>query len=80
MYSNKDTIMGEVSLKCKRCKWGFHEICLQRGFSCLQIRVTPMTTKKIEHQSIRVQLLGQIELASERGTSHEFVSLCECAC
>lgn len=41
-----------------------------------QIRVTPLTTgKKIEHQGIKVQLLGQIELASERGTHHEFVSL-----
>jgi hypothetical protein len=38
-----------------------------------------MTTKKIEHQSIKVQLLGQIELASERGTAHEFVSLGACA-
>ncbi|GFH07967.1 subunit of retromer complex, partial [Haematococcus lacustris] len=34
-----------------------------------------MTTKKLEHQSIKVQLLGQIELASERGVAHEFVSL-----
>mmetsp|Transcript_6816 Transcript_6816/g.15085 ORF Transcript_6816/g.15085 Transcript_6816/m.15085 type:complete len:321 (+) Transcript_6816:316-1278(+) len=40
-----------------------------------EIRVTPMTTKKIEHQGIKVQLLGQIELASERGQFHEFVSL-----
>ncbi|KAL6753618.1 vacuolar protein sorting-associated protein 26-domain-containing protein [Haematococcus lacustris] len=40
-----------------------------------EVRVTPMTTKKLEHQSIKVQLLGQIELASERGVAHEFVSL-----
>lgn len=42
---------------------------------CLQVRVTPLTTKKVEHQGIKVQLLGQIELASERGQPHEFLSL-----
>jgi len=31
--------------------------------------------KKVEHQGIKVQLLGQIELASERGHPHDFVSL-----
>lgn len=46
---------------------------------CLQIRVTPLTTKKIEHQGIRVQLIGQIELAAERGSPHDFVSLGESA-
>ncbi|PNW79418.1 hypothetical protein CHLRE_09g414200v5 [Chlamydomonas reinhardtii] len=40
-----------------------------------EIRVTPLTTKKFEHQGIRVQLIGQIELASERGQPHDFVSL-----
>ena len=36
-----------------------------------------MTTKRIDHSGIKVQLLGQIELASERGQPHEFVSLGE---
>lgn len=36
-----------------------------------------MTVKRVEHQGIKIQLLGQIELASERGTGHEFVSLGE---
>ncbi|GFR42844.1 hypothetical protein Agub_g3802 [Astrephomene gubernaculifera] len=40
-----------------------------------EIRVTPLTTKKFEHQGIRVQLIGQIELLSERGQPHDFVSL-----
>ncbi|KXZ45685.1 hypothetical protein GPECTOR_51g670 [Gonium pectorale] len=39
------------------------------------IRVTPLTTKKFEHQGIRIQLIGQIELLSERGQPHDFVSL-----
>lgn len=34
--------------------------------------------KKVEHQGIKVQLLGQIELASERGHPHDFVSLGAC--
>ncbi len=44
---------------------------------CPQVRITPLTTKKFEHQGIRVQLIGQIELASERGSPHDFVSLGE---
>jgi hypothetical protein len=43
----------------------------------LQVRITPLTTKRVEHSGIKVQLLGQIELASERGSPHEFVSLGE---
>ena len=38
----------------------------------------PLTAKKTEHQGIKVQLLGQIELASERGQPHDFVSLGRC--
>jgi hypothetical protein len=41
----------------------------------VQVRVTPLTTKRVEHSGIKVQLIGQIELASERGTPHDFVSL-----
>eukprot|EP00884_Botryococcus_braunii_P015314 jgi/Botrbrau1/2466/Bobra.0226s0025.1 len=40
-----------------------------------EVKVTPMPGKKIEHQGVKVQLLGQIELASERGHPHDFVSL-----
>ena len=34
-----------------------------------------MPGKKLEHQGIKVQLLGQIELVSARGHFHDFVSL-----
>lgn len=44
------------------------------------MRITPLTTKRVEHSGIKVQLIGQIELASERGTPHDFVSLGEQAC
>ncbi|KAG1668632.1 hypothetical protein FOA52_002485 [Chlamydomonas sp. UWO 241] len=40
-----------------------------------EVRVTPLTGKPLEHTGIKVQLLGQIELATERGTPHAFVSL-----
>lgn len=40
-----------------------------------EVRITPLTTKRVEHSGIKVQLIGQIELASERGTPHDFVSL-----
>lgn len=42
-----------------------------------QVRITPLTTKRVEHSGIKVQLIGQIELASERGSPHDFVSLGE---
>lgn len=42
---------------------------------CGTIKVTPTPGKRVEHQGIRVQLVGEIELATERGHSHEFLSL-----
>lgn len=43
------------------------------------VKVSPVPGKRVEHQGIRVQLLGEIELATERGYPHEFVSLGECS-
>lgn len=40
-----------------------------------QVKVTPIPGKRVEHSGIRVQLVGEIELASERGYPHEFLSL-----
>jgi hypothetical protein len=45
------------------------------GHRLLQIKVSNITGKRIEHNGIKVQLLGQIELASERGHFHDFVAL-----
>lgn len=42
-----------------------------------QVKATPIPGKRADHQGIRVQLIGQIELASERGHPHDFVSLGE---
>ena len=47
-----------------------------------QLRIAPMPGKRLEHQGIKVQLIGQIELLAERGQigkahSHDFVSLGE---
>jgi vacuolar protein sorting-associated protein 26 len=55
LFSNKDTIAGEV-------------------------KVAPVPGRRVEHQGIRVQLVGEIEMASERGHPHEFVSLGELSC
>ena len=43
----------------------------------LQVKATPIPGKRADHQGIRVQLIGQIELAAERGHPHDFVSLGE---
>lgn len=39
------------------------------------VKIYPTPGKRIDHQGIRVQLVGEIELASERGHPHEFLSL-----
>ncbi|KAK9833956.1 hypothetical protein WJX74_010963 [Apatococcus lobatus] len=40
-----------------------------------EVKVSNIPGKKLEHQGIKVQLLGQIELASERGHPHDFLAL-----
>ena len=42
---------------------------------CGTVKVSPVPGKRLEHQGIRVQLVGEIEMASERGHPHEFLSL-----
>ena len=41
----------------------------------LQVRVANTPGKKLEHQGIKVQLLGQIELKTERGSPNDFLAL-----
>jgi hypothetical protein len=61
-----------------------HELCrvvLSRAALCTaaaavsQVKVTPIPGKRADHQGIRVQLLGEVELALERGHPHQFLSL-----
>jgi hypothetical protein len=40
-----------------------------------KIRVTPPPGKRLEHAGIKVRLIGRVELPSDRGGKHEFVSL-----
>ncbi|KAL6769979.1 VPS26 [Auxenochlorella protothecoides x Auxenochlorella symbiontica] len=40
-----------------------------------EVKITPIPGKRVDHAGIRVQLVGEIELASERGYPHEFLSL-----
>uniref|UniRef100_A0A7S3R0N7 Vacuolar protein sorting-associated protein 26 n=1 Tax=Dunaliella tertiolecta TaxID=3047 RepID=A0A7S3R0N7_DUNTE len=39
------------------------------------VKITPVTTKKLEHMGIKAQLLGRIDVASERGAKQEFMSM-----
>lgn len=40
-----------------------------------EVKVSNISGKKLEHQGIRIQLLGQIELLSSRGHFHDFLAL-----
>ncbi|KAG7668997.1 hypothetical protein Ndes2437B_g06734 [Nannochloris sp. 'desiccata'] len=40
-----------------------------------EVKLYPTPGKRVDHQGIRVQLVGEIELVSERGHPHEFLSL-----
>ena len=46
-----------------------------RSYVAVQVRVSVVPGKKTEPQGIKVQLLGQIELKSERSNPSEFTSL-----
>lgn len=48
------------------------------AFLAGQVRVSPFPGKKLEHNGIRVLLIGQIELAAEKGHYYDFLSLGEC--
>ena len=41
----------------------------------LQVKVANVPGQKVDHNGIKVQLLGQIELASERGHPSDFLAL-----
>lgn len=44
-----------------------------------QVHLSPAQGKKIDHQGIKVELLGTIELFFDRGNTYDFVSMCTCA-
>ena len=74
LFTNKDSIVGEVraqgQLLYSSC-WDLNTTCAH----VLQIKVANTPGKKVEHQGIRVQLLGQIELKTERGSPQDFLAL-----
>lgn len=84
LFTNKDGVRGEVrsaalslssSLLVQGCFRQLHGPAPRSTACCPQVKVANVPGKKVEHQGIKVQLLGQIELASERGHPHDFVSL-----
>lgn len=42
-----------------------------------QVKVMPTSAKKVEHSGMKVQLLGMIELATDRHNPQDFVALGE---
>ena len=70
---------------CLWCLWSTLQCCCAGAGVCgasgarcsaaVQVRVSVVPGKKTEHQGIKVQLLGQIELKSERSNPSEFTSL-----
>ena len=52
---------------------GVHQCLLKR--LAVQVKIANQPGKKLDHSGIRVQLLGQIELASERGHPQDFLGL-----
>jgi vacuolar protein sorting-associated protein 26 len=43
-----------------------------------QVNITPTAGKKIEHQGIKVELLGTIELFFDRGNTYDFCAMGAC--
>ena len=74
LFTNKDSIVGEVRAQgqvLNKSRWAINKMCAH----VLQIKVANTPGKKVEHQGIRVQLLGQIELKTERGSPQDFLAL-----
>lgn len=40
-----------------------------------QVHITPAAGKKLEHQGIKVELIGTIDLFFDRGNTYDFVSM-----
>ncbi|EFN56736.1 hypothetical protein CHLNCDRAFT_30650 [Chlorella variabilis] len=64
-----------VSLKNKRDEMETMPLFCSKDTISGEVKVTPIPGKRADHQGIRVQLLGEVELASERGHPHQFLSL-----
>lgn len=43
----------------------------------MQVRVSPIPGKKVDHMGVTVQLIGRIEVSAERGNHYDFLSLCK---
>ncbi|PSC75932.1 Vacuolar sorting-associated 26B [Micractinium conductrix] len=64
-----------ISLKNKRDETETMPLFSSKDTIAGEVKVTPIPGKRADHQGIRVQLLGEVELASERGYPHQFLSL-----
>ncbi|KAL4447861.1 hypothetical protein ABPG75_005080 [Micractinium tetrahymenae] len=64
-----------ISLKNKREEVETLPLFSSKDTISGEVKVTPIPGKRADHQGIRVQLLGEVELASEKGHPHQFLSL-----
>lgn len=86
LYYDGETVSGKVSMLFIECLYLTNESQINfiySVFSCCYLQHTHtqvnVTLKKpgskLEHQGIKVELIGQIELYYDRGNHHEFVSM-----
>jgi len=50
-------------------------VCDARPRRGAQVHLTPAAGKKVDHQGIKVELLGTIELFFDRGNTYDFVAM-----
>lgn len=67
--------MQTISIKGKRGEMETVPLFSNKDSISGVVKVIPMPGKRVEHQGIRVQLVGEVELSSDRGNPHEFLSL-----
>lgn len=78
LYYDGETVSGKVSLLmmhiCTNQMW--IQLEMKNVLVSFQVNVTlKKPGSKLEHQGIKVELIGQIELYYDRGNHHEFVSM-----
>lgn len=85
LFTAHDTVRGQASPKllpehrrgparlAVRAPWTTRSPC----HASPQIHITPAAGKKLEHQGIKVELIGTIDLFFDRGNTYDFVSMGE---
>ena len=74
LFYDGESVSGKVCFDfCTQAFW--RDFC-ENFFNIWQVNVTlHRKTNRFEHQGIRIEFIGQIELYYDRGNHHEFLSL-----